>query len=94
MAGELESTHEQLADEMTDVQRISRRVEPDVEPDVAFGETRREHLAVGGVVNEPAGIEFGKQIHTASMLPAGSSETAHHSALSECASGAASRLPW
>ena len=66
VAGELEAAHEQLADEVTDVQRVGRRIEPDVQADVALGQPRRECVAIGGVVDEPAGVEFGEQIHSGS----------------------------
>jgi hypothetical protein len=64
MSGQLEATHEQLADEVTGVQRVGRWIEADVQPDVALGETGGQQVAIGRVVNEPAGVEFGKQIHS------------------------------
>ena len=64
VTGELEAAHEQLADEVPGVQRVGRRVEPDVQADVALGQPGAERVAFGGVVNEPAGVEFGKQIHS------------------------------
>ena len=38
VTGELEAAHEQLADEVADVQRVGRRIEPDVQADVALGQ--------------------------------------------------------
>ncbi len=77
MPGELKAAHEQLADQVAGMQGIRCRIEPDVQPHVALGQARGERVAIGGVVNEPTGVEFGKQIHTPTMLPAHRSETAH-----------------
>ena len=52
MSGELEAAHEQLADEVPDVQRVGGRVEADVEADRTTREARRERGTVGRVVDE------------------------------------------
>jgi hypothetical protein len=64
MAGQLEAAHEQLTDEVADVQRIGGRIETDVQPDVALGKPSGEHRSVSGVVDQTTGVEFGKQIHS------------------------------
>ena len=69
MTGKLEAAHEQLADEVADVQRIGRRIEADVQPDASRGQARGERIAISRVVDEPTGVEVGKQVHESPMLP-------------------------
>ena len=68
MTGELETAHEQLADQVPHMEGVGRGVEPDVEPDRPLRETGGQRVAVGAVVYQAACGEFGEQIHKATML--------------------------
>ena len=65
MTGQLEPTHEQLADEVTDVQRVGGGVEADVQADGTLGEPCTQCGEVGGVVNEATRLKVVEQIHRA-----------------------------
>ena len=72
---------------------------PMYSPIVALGETRRQSIAIGGVVDESAGVEFGQEIqtvvHAAPMLPAALSRNrTSASGESARAIAAAGLLPW
>ena len=64
VAGELEAAQHDLADQVADVEPVGRRVEADVDADRAVGEALGQRVAVGGVVDEAAGVEVGEQVHT------------------------------
>jgi len=66
MAGQLEATEEQLADEMSDVQRVGRGVEADVQPDRPLRQPGAKCGQIGGVVDQATRMKVVEQIHSAS----------------------------
>lgn len=70
MTSQLETTHEQLTDEVTDVQRIRRGVEADVQTDRPLRQTPTQCAQVGCVVDEATRVQVVEQIHMTPMLPA------------------------
>ena len=70
VAALLEPAQEQLADEVADVEGISRRIEADVQTDRPLLESRSEGVAIRRIVGQPTCVEFVEQVHRASMLPA------------------------
>ena len=66
MARELKAAQHELAEEVTDMQRIGGGVEADVDADRTFGQPPAQRIAVGGVVHETTGLEVGEQLHDGS----------------------------
>ncbi|MEZ5248514.1 MAG: hypothetical protein R2713_04610 [Ilumatobacteraceae bacterium] len=73
---ELEATHEQLTDQVADVERVGRGIEADVEPDRSLGEPGAQGAEIGGTVDEATCLEVVDQIHRVHMLPADVVESA------------------
>ena len=63
MTGVLETTETDLTEEMSDVQRISRRIEADVDADRTRCQPGAQRISVGRVVHQTALLELGDQIH-------------------------------
>ena len=53
----------ELAEQVADVEAVGGGVEADVDADRTVGEALAERVAVGGVVDEAAGVEVGEQVH-------------------------------
>ena len=62
--GQLEAPQRHLAEQVAGVERVGGRVEADVHPDRALAQALRERGAVGGVVDEAAGLEVGEEVHS------------------------------
>src|SRR5690606_27740111 len=63
VAGELEPSQAELAEQVPDVQRIGGRVEPDVDPDRPFRQPGPEELQVRRIVDQPTRGEVVDQVH-------------------------------
>ena len=63
MTGVLETTETDLTEEMSDVQRISRRIEADVDADRTRCQPGAQRISVGRVVHQTALLELGDKIH-------------------------------
>lgn len=77
MAGQLHATEHQLTEQVTDVQRVSRRIESDIDTHRMIREARAELVGRSRVVHEATLVEFGKDVH-ASMLARPTARMADH----------------
>lgn len=77
MSGQLHATQHQLAEKVSDVQRVGCRVESDIDTHRMIRETRTELVGRGRVVHKATLVEFGEDVH-ASMLARPTTRMADH----------------
>ena len=71
---QLEAAQEQLADEVTHVERVGGGIEPHVERHRSLREAGRQRGPISGVVDESTRGEVVEKVHTRTMLPGGTSD--------------------
>jgi hypothetical protein len=67
MAGELKSSESQQSNEVSDMETVSRWVKATVKDYRSFIELSGQGVAVSRVMDEPAGLEIRKNVHTDSV---------------------------
>ena len=63
MPRELEAAQHHLPEEVAGVEGVAGGIEADIDADRTVGEPLGQSVAIGGVVDEAAGIEVSEQVH-------------------------------